>query len=328
LDHDFPGLRGVVFTTNYRSAQRIVAVAQGLFGGELRADRQVLGKVEAVHVLNEFSESAWVLNEIQKAIGGSDLQQAVSDDDPAAHRSLRDFAVLYRSRSVARMLQRGLEESGLPYQVVGEGSPYDNPKVQVLIACLQHLAGDASQPVAGFSQHQLTAILGAIASQMPFEIASDLMNTLGYESTKALRHLLATLARFKTVAEAAAYFKAIGQQQFYDPKAEAVTLLTIHASKGLEFPVVFLLGCEDGVLPSQKGDAAEEKRLLYVAATRAKDEFYALHATMRHGKPATLSQFVRELNKATLPRMQDPHLASDYRRAQKRRAKAAQTRLF
>ncbi len=65
-----------------------------------------------------------------------------------------------------------------------------------------------------------------------------------------------------------------------DPRAEAVTLMTIHASKGLEFPVVFIAGCEDGIIPyvptdEEKGSAAdldEERRLLYVGMTRAANE--------------------------------------------------------
>jgi DNA helicase II / ATP-dependent DNA helicase PcrA len=74
-----------------------------------------------------------------------------------------------------------------------------------------------------------------------------------------------------------------------DPRAEAVTLMTIHASKGLEFPVVFLAGCEDGIIPYYFGsrssgadiDLDEEKRLLYVAVTRACSEVVITMASRR-----------------------------------------------
>ena len=78
-----------------------------------------------------------------------------------------------------------------------------------------------------------------------------------------------------------------------DPRAEAVTLMTIHASKGLEFPIVFIAGCEEGIIPysppgESKGrppDVDEERRLLYVAMTRAEQELFITRAHDRtlHG---------------------------------------------
>lgn len=74
-----------------------------------------------------------------------------------------------------------------------------------------------------------------------------------------------------------------------DPRAEAVTLLTMHASKGLEFPVVFIAGCEDGIVPydvvaearSRPCDLDEERRLLYVAMTRARAELFVTRSEKR-----------------------------------------------
>ena len=71
-----------------------------------------------------------------------------------------------------------------------------------------------------------------------------------------------------------------------DAAADAVTLLTLHAAKGLEFPVVFITGVEDGLLPhsrtfSEPEEMAEERRLLYVGLTRAKDELYLTYAFRR-----------------------------------------------
>jgi hypothetical protein len=60
----------------------------------------------------------------------------------------------------------------------------------------------------------------------------------------------------------------------WDPRADRITMLTLHASKGLEFPVVFIVGCDDGLLPLRPWpgaeiDYAEERRLLFVGMTRA-----------------------------------------------------------
>ena len=71
----------------------------------------------------------------------------------------------------------------------------------------------------------------------------------------------------------------------YDPRADRVTLLTLHAAKGLEFPVVFIVGCEEGLLPyERKGEAVdveEERRLFYVGLTRAGQKLVLTHARKR-----------------------------------------------
>ena len=89
----------------------------------------------------------------------------------------------------------------------------------------------------------------------------------------------------------------------YDEGADAVVLMTVHAAKGLEFPVVFLAGMEDGIFPSQQnlGEAdemSEERRLAYVAITRAKEKLYVTYAKNRtmYGRTnyGMLSCFIRE----------------------------------
>ncbi len=76
-------------------------------------------------------------------------------------------------------------------------------------------------------------------------------------------------------------------------------LMTIHASKGMEFDTVFLIGCYDGCLPSSREDAdlEEERRLLYVAVTRAKERLYISYPRLSDGKtePNEISRFLRDL---------------------------------
>ena len=89
----------------------------------------------------------------------------------------------------------------------------------------------------------------------------------------------------------------------YDETADAVVLMTVHAAKGLEFPIVFLAGMEDGIFPSiqnigEAEEMSEERRLAYVAITRAKEQLYITHAKerMMYGKTTynQLSRFVKE----------------------------------
>ena len=90
----------------------------------------------------------------------------------------------------------------------------------------------------------------------------------------------------------------------YDAETDRVSLMTMHAAKGLEFPVVYLVAAEDGIFPSMlsKGDASEmeeERRLAYVAITRAKKRFIATHSRYRmlYGKTTAnkLSEFICEI---------------------------------
>jgi superfamily I DNA/RNA helicase len=77
------------------------------------------------------------------------------------------------------------------------------------------------------------------------------------------------------------------EADFRDVRADCVSLLTLHAAKGLEFAVVFIVGLEDGLLPLHWGEpdddtTAEERRLFYVGMTRAKDRLILSRALARH----------------------------------------------
>ncbi len=116
------------------------------------------------------------------------------------------------------------------------------------------------------------------------------------------------------------------ETDLYDPRADRVTLLTAHAAKGLEFPVVFVLGMEDGVFPhvpgGEQADMEEERRLFYVSMTRAKDVLYltrsttrTLWGTRRNDPP---SRFLSEIG---------PKYLMEYPEQGKRKSKPAQRQL-
>ena len=83
-----------------------------------------------------------------------------------------------------------------------------------------------------------------------------------------------------------AYLNLQGEVDTYNFQAEKVSLMTLHASKGLEFPVVFIAACEEGILPlsgwlGKSGDPAEERRLFYVGLTRAAECIYLTYSLFR-----------------------------------------------
>jgi superfamily I DNA/RNA helicase len=100
----------------------------------------------------------------------------------------------------------------------------------------------------------------------------------------------------------------------FDSQAEKVALMTMHAAKGLEFPVVFIAGCEKDLIPLQRSkekpiDLDEERRLFYVAMTRAKQRLYLTVAKKRriYGKTVSrsLSPFVEDIEKGLITHTAD-----------------------
>jgi len=159
---------------------------------------------------------------------------------------------------------------------------------------------------------------------------------------------LAEAKRWLTALAAADDVAALREQvalsteaDFWDARADRVSLLTMHAAKGLEFSVVFVVGLEDGLMPfswnatlsegkpeedgRDSGPAEpEERRLLYVAMTRAKDRLFLSRATQRswRGRPVALppSRYLSDIEPELMVEQSSP--------AQKRRAAARQYSLF
>ncbi|RMD97725.1 MAG: hypothetical protein D6814_08940, partial [Calditrichaeota bacterium] len=89
----------------------------------------------------------------------------------------------------------------------------------------------------------------------------------------------------QSVKEFLDYLMLQSENDGYQKDGEKVSLLTLHAAKGLEFPVVFIIGCEEGVLPYERegmvSDLEEERRLFYVGMTRAQETLYLLRSKKR-----------------------------------------------
>jgi DNA helicase-2/ATP-dependent DNA helicase PcrA len=144
----------------------------------------------------------------------------------------------------------------------------------------------------------------------------DMLRAEGFEGEGKIENvnefISAALEYEKRAEEADAEISLIGflEEVFlisdldkYDENADAVVLMTVHAAKGLEFGVVFLAGMEDGIFPGEQnigdpGQMSEERRLAYVAITRAKDRLFVTYAKNRimYGRTlwGNLSCFIRD----------------------------------
>ena len=344
---DFPETREVHLTLNYRSSPEIVKAANAVFplAPQLEPSKIGPGSVRVIRTLNEYSEAAYILDQVERGIGGSTMLKA---RERQTILEPRDFAVLYRTRRAGRKVQRAFEEAGLPYQVAGEGSPYERPDVQAVIALMHYIDRPSESlkrtllrlPGLKYpSPRQLNALLVKLPRSDGLTVC-ELAERIGALTAPSMEHnlqqLLGTLVQFGACDSGLAlclkYLDSLQESEFYDPSVNAVTLMTIHAAKGLEFNSVFLCAAEEGILPkiikSEETNMPEERRMFYVALTRAKESLEILYTTTRDNTESRLSHFVEEIPDNILPRTVDPEMARLKKRAEKQRYKRAQSSLF
>jgi DNA helicase II / ATP-dependent DNA helicase PcrA len=317
---DFPGAVTAQLTCNYRSSAAIVGAAvQAIAPGTLvrdrvlRAggDRAAPARLHVHRAASEAAEAQFVVHTIERLLGGSSFFSFDSgrvDGDGGSDLSFADVSVLYRTDAQSRALVEALSRAGMPFQKRSHDRLADLPAVRSVLRAL-HAAdrpGAAARgsevAAAGAGPEPVLARLrGAARAAGVAEVEVEALLPLALRCGEDLDRFLAELA--------------LGAQvDTWDPRADRVSLLTLHAAKGLEFRVVFLIGCEDGLLPLRFGGAAptgaglaEERRLLFVGMTRARSHLYlswaarrARHGTVGDRAP---SPFLAAIDEALLERV-------------------------
>jgi uncharacterized protein (TIGR00375 family) len=297
---DYPARKIVRLGRNYRSTGTIVTAAAQVIAA--RQSETIAAVVRDMHehiaiqvTPTEGAEAESIVKTIEHMIGGHNffsIDSGRSTGAARAERSFADFAVLYRTEAQSAAICQALGRSGIPYKKSSHTPLTDEPAVRAL---LQELAGAAD----GTS---LADELSAAAKHLE-QCGLD-----GIDRTT----LAMVLPRLTALAEScgndrARLFDAIAlatDVEFFDSRADRVSLLTLHAAKGLEFPVVFIVGLEDGILPlhwnePDEAATAEERRLFYVGMTRAKDRLILSRARQRlwRGRLRNLepSPFLRDI---------------------------------
>jgi uncharacterized protein (TIGR00375 family) len=321
---DYPRSVTCQLTRNYRSSRPVVTAAVAAIAPATLVPGRALEAVAAGpaapvighEAADEHAEAAWISATIDRLLGGTSfhsLDTGRAGPDGHAGLSLADIAVLYRTDAQSAALGQALTRSGLPFRKGSHDLLQRRPAVPEVLAEMKLAEPGPAADVAGRLAAAVARLAGRPSRYRPVDIL-------------AAGELLAPLARrcgpdhelFATEVALGAAVDAL------DPRADAVTLLTMHAAKGLEFEVVFVAGCEAGLVPLRTPggglmpgtDLGEERRLLFVAMTRARSRLLISYAARRsrHGAagPAGASPFLHvlasqlagpgELERAAVPR--------------------------
>jgi len=330
---DFPAATTVELTRNYRSNPPIVtAAAQAIAPSTLVPGRTAAAvrtdsfdTVTFHEAADEHAEASWIAAMVDKLLGGASfhaLDTGRADGHEHGKLGLADIAVLYRTDGQAGPLGQALTRAGLPFQKRSHDLLARRAGVTEVVREMRLVGAEVSAAgpggprgpegpggpgSAGDVVPRLTAAVQALArargerdpAVVDIRAAGELLTPLARRCGTDLERFLAEIG--------------LGAEtDAMDPRAEAITLLTLHGAKGLEFDVVFLAGCERGLLPLRlpgsgpltAADEAEERRLLFVGMTRARGKLLLSCAARRtrHGseEPAGRSPFLAAVDPGLL----------------------------
>ncbi|MCX5815267.1 MAG: ATP-dependent helicase [Proteobacteria bacterium] len=168
--------------------------------------------------------------------------------------------------------------------------PYIRKLVREFIAIIEPLIQD----VATIEQAEMIGILREVLDCDRF-VTDDEIPSPDDEKIANINQLQLAALRYSNIEALLAYTDTFTDDRSHDKNG--VALMTIHKSKGLEFPAVFLIGMLEGILPNKRGDVEEERRVAFVAASRAMRKLFLTYSRMYMGKQVKISTFLDEMIK-------------------------------
>lgn len=258
-------------------------VLSGLRFYDRKEIKDIIAYLRVVYNPNDDVSLARIINEPKRKIGNATLEKA---------------------RNIAREKETSL------YDVISHADDYPEFKTAI-------------KKLLGFSEiiQSLIKLKDTVTIE---ELTGRILNDTGYmpalvmEDTTESKTRIENLGEFisvitefekneetgNTLGEFLENISLVSDIDGYDENEDSAVLMTIHSAKGLEFPIVFLSGLEEGLFPGMRSmesddDIEEERRLCYVAITRAKEQLYITKTISRtiHGKtmPTTASRFFKEI---------------------------------
>ncbi|MGH9278455.1 MAG: ATP-dependent helicase [Acidimicrobiales bacterium] len=268
-----PGTAVVRLDDNYRSSPQVLAVANVVIGAHhrLRAHEPEGPLPTVTSYPTDREEAVGVARAVRRRHGGG--------------RPWCDIAILTRTHAQLVLFEEALTGSGIPCRVRGSARFLSQPEVRDAVAHLRLL------PPA-LALIEALPDLVAMAADAPPERAPQLESLVRYGREHLAAEPSATVAGF--LAWLVAILRA-DDDAAAAVDTDTVELATLHAAKGLEWPIVFIAGLEQGFVPIGHAETpeakAEERRLLYVGVTRARRELHASWAETRTFGERTVTRF-------------------------------------
>jgi len=319
FEKDYPKAKVIKMEQNYRSTKSIVAAAQKVIEKNiLRSQKELWTENEdglpaaIFEAPNEIEEAEFIVEEI-KALHHLEGRY-------------NNFVILYRTNAQSRIFEEVLLQNHLPYRLIGALRFYERKEIKDILAYLKLIANPADKvslkriinvPPRGIGAksqipndkyqtnpkvqkfYKMVEEFRIIAktSKLP-ELIDIVAKKSGYrdwilDGTEEGEMRWENIEELKSVAQKAATLEEflenvtlVSDVDNFDAQADAITLMTLHNAKGLEFPVVFMVGMEEGLFPHSRSmmdpaELEEERRLCYVGMTRAKKRLYLTYTSAR-----------------------------------------------
>lgn len=303
LKKEYSNITEIRLSRNYRSTQNILDAAYNVI--ENNKNHPILslwteeGPGEKITLIEAYS--------------GTDEASRITQELSKLHEThpWSDVALLYRTNAQSRSIEEGFIRSGIPYVLIGGTKFYERKEIKDLLSYLRVVLNPEDmisyRRVEKLGKRKLAQVLN-IPHEMdteaaaPSELLEKVIESSAYlqQFDEEIEEELARIENIKELQSVASEFTSLPEflenialvQSEYstgeklNENKDFVTLMTLHAAKGLEFPIVFLIGMEEGLFPHSRSlmepeDMEEERRLAYVGITRAKYKLYMSWAKQR-----------------------------------------------
>ncbi|OGK25458.1 hypothetical protein A2954_07700 [Candidatus Roizmanbacteria bacterium RIFCSPLOWO2_01_FULL_37_12] len=301
---DFPETKIFNLEQNYRSTQTILDFAY-----------EVISKNQTHPVLDLFTKNGQG-DEIEYYEAENEEEEAIFVANKIKELNnklvLPSFAVLYRTNAQSRVIEEAFLHYSLPYILVGGTRFYERKEIKDLLAYLRMIANPKDEisrdRIKKIGKKRFEKFVEFIKSNKTLNHTEtiDLMEKIFKETRylelynpdneedfarlENIKELKSVAMRFPKLTGFLEQVALVESEYFAGEKSSnaknGIRLMTLHQAKGLEFPVVFIVGVEEGILPHSRSlddlhALEEERRLFYVGITRAKQRLYITYANKR-----------------------------------------------